>query len=111
MLIIIQSQYFDLVLAGSNRTLSMDEKYQCMVNKLGLPNEHFMVEKTWSAISYFLVGNEQEKISSTSGSALDLFSILLSRRLKYDKGEKDMVAMHHEFGVEHRSGKKVKKDD
>lgn len=65
-----------------------------------------MVEKTWSAISYFL-SEEQEKVNASNGSALDLFSILLSRRLKYDKGERDMVAMHHEFGVEHRNGKKV----
>lgn len=79
-----------------------------MVDKLGLPKEHFMIEKTWSAISYFLSANDQERINSKNGSALDLFSILLSRRLKYDKGERDMVAMHHEFGVEHRSGKKVR---
>lgn len=79
-----------------------------MVDKLGLPKDHFMIEKTWSAISYFLSANDQERINSKNGSALDLFSILLSRRLKYDKGERDMVAMHHEFGVEHRSGKKVR---
>ncbi|KAK4513899.1 uncharacterized protein ATC70_005906 [Mucor velutinosus] len=99
------SNYFNFVLSGKHTQLSQDERYQYMVEKLGLPKDHFMVEKTWSAISYFL-SEEQEKVNANNGSALDLFSILLSRRLKYDKGERDMVAMHHEFGVEHRNGKK-----
>ncbi|CEP17880.1 hypothetical protein [Parasitella parasitica] len=100
------SKYFDFVLSGKSSNLSQDERHQRMVDRLGLPRDHFMIEKTWSAISYFLSANDQEKIHAPNGSALDLFTILLSRRLKYDKGERDMVAMHHEFGVQHRSGKK-----
>lgn len=77
-----------------------------MTDKLGLPKDHPMVEKTWSAISYFL--SVDGSVTSINGNAaLDLFSTVLARTLKYDHGERDMVAMHHEFGVEHRSGKKV----
>ncbi|KAI8640529.1 Saccharopine dehydrogenase-domain-containing protein [Parasitella parasitica] len=100
------SNYFDFILSGKSTKLSQDERHQRMADKLGLPKDHFMIEKTWSAISYFLSANDKEEVNSPNGSALDLFSILLAKSLKYDKGERDMVAMHHEFGVEHRSGKK-----
>jgi alpha-aminoadipic semialdehyde synthase len=67
-----------------------------------------MTENIWSAISFFLSNNEPCKPHQSQQTALDLFSLLLSKRLKYDEGERDLVAMHHEFGVEHRSGKKVR---
>lgn len=78
-----------------------------MVEKLGLPKDHEMTEKVWSAISFFL-SDKSKDFKSTNDSALDIFSSLLSKRLKYEKGERDMVAMHHEFGIEHSSGKKVR---
>jgi alpha-aminoadipic semialdehyde synthase len=88
----------------------MNEKYETMVNKLGLSKDHPMTEKVWSAISFFLSDQQpQNDFGNINGgnSALDIFSSLLSKRLKYENGEKDMVAMHHEFGIEHSSGKKV----
>ncbi|RCI02392.1 hypothetical protein CU098_010347 [Rhizopus stolonifer] len=94
------------MLSGNTAPLSTEEKYQCMIDKLGLSKDHPMTEKTWSAIDY-LLSSDDGKLSSLNGnSALDLFSTLLARKLKYEQGEKDMVAMHHEFGIEHRSGKK-----
>lgn len=77
-----------------------------MVQKLGIPRDHPMTEKVWSAISFFLSDTAAD-FKNTGDSALDIFSSLLSKRLKYQKGERDMVAMHHEFGIEHLSGKKV----
>lgn len=86
----------------------MDQRHQLVVNKLGLAKDHPMTEKVWSSIAYFLSGSNNDFSNINGGnSSLDIFSSLLSKRLKYDKGEKDMVAMHHEFGVEHKSGKKV----
>lgn len=86
----------------------MDQRHQLVVNKLGLDKDHPMTEKVWSSISYFLSGPNNDFSNINGGnSSLDIFSSLLSKRLKYDKGEKDMVAMHHEFGVEHSNGKKV----
>ncbi|KAI7906802.1 Saccharopine dehydrogenase-domain-containing protein [Cokeromyces recurvatus] len=99
------SNYFDLILSGKSDPMTLEEKYQCVANKLGLPKDHFMVQKTWSAIHYFL--STETKINTRQGtSSLDLFSSLLADRLKYEKGEKNMVAMHHEFGIVHHSGKK-----
>lgn len=104
-----QSGYFDTVLSGKTG-LSMNEKYETMVKKLGLPRDHPMTEKVWSAISFFL-SDKAADFNDTGDSALDIFSSLLSKRLKYEKGERDMVAMHHEFGIEHSSGKKVRFHD
>lgn len=88
--------------------MSVNERYDVMVNKLGLSKDHPMTEKVWSAISFFLSDQNTEFNNGGSHhSALDLFSSLLSKQLKYQKGERDMVAMHHEFGIEHTSGKKV----
>lgn len=88
----------------------MNEKYESMVNKLGLPRDHPMTEKVWSAISYFLSGGKNGFGNINGGNtSLDIFSSLLAKCLKYAEGEKDMVAMHHEFGIEHSSGKKVNK--
>ncbi|KAG2207514.1 hypothetical protein INT47_004264, partial [Mucor saturninus] len=98
------SGYFDTVLSGKTG-LTSSERYETMVEKLGLPRDHEMTEKVWSAISFFL-SDKSADFKNTNGSALDIFSSLLSKRLKYEKGERDMVAMHHEFGIEHSSGKK-----
>jgi alpha-aminoadipic semialdehyde synthase len=65
-----------------------------------------VAENVWSAIHY-LLQKDVEFPSNLKGSSLDYFSHLLAKRLKYDEGEHDMVAMHHEFGIEHPSGKKV----
>lgn len=92
---------------GEKAQLTEKERLETMVHKLGLPKDHAMTEKVWSAVSFFLSENEPCLPHHSQQSALDLFSLLLSKRLKYDEGERDLVAMHHEFGVEHRSGKKV----
>lgn len=66
-----------------------------------------MAEKVWFTVNYLLSGEIDFPSHLKGTSALDHFSQLLAKQLKYDSGERDMVGMHHEFGVEHRSGKKV----
>ncbi|KAJ3014576.1 hypothetical protein HKX48_005081 [Thoreauomyces humboldtii] len=44
-----------------------------------------------------------------SGSVMDAFCAHLQRRLVYAPGERDMVAMHHEFGIQWRDGSKEKR--
>ncbi|KAI9256769.1 Saccharopine dehydrogenase-domain-containing protein [Helicostylum pulchrum] len=101
------SNYFDTVLSGTpSSSLSTNERYDAMVNKLGLSKDHPMTEKVWSAISFFLSDQQATDFKNGGDSALDIFSSLLSKQLKYHKGERDMVAMHHEFGIEHSTGKK-----
>ncbi|KAI8992221.1 Saccharopine dehydrogenase-domain-containing protein [Pilobolus umbonatus] len=99
------ADYFNRVLSDNQTSgLSSNEQYELMIHKLGIPSNHKMVENTWNAIHYLL--EENEFTGKQGESALDLFSTLLSKRLKYEQGEKDMVAMHHEFGIEHRNGTK-----
>jgi alpha-aminoadipic semialdehyde synthase len=79
-----------------------------MLHKTGLSDDSNMAKMTWSAIDFLTRGISENKINPPNGAAaLDLFSTLLSHKLQYEAGERDMVAMHHEFGVEHSSGKKV----
>ena len=61
------------------------------------------------ALQFLLNGQEQNDSKPLrSPTALDAFSTLLADRLRYLPGERDMVAMHHEFGIEdERTGKKV----
>ncbi|KAI8331437.1 Saccharopine dehydrogenase-domain-containing protein [Choanephora cucurbitarum] len=100
------ANYVDYVLTGKTDSLSNQERYQQMIHKLGLSKDHTMTERTWSAIDY-LLSNDDGQVRALNGTtALDYFSTLLARKLRYEPGEKDMVAMHHEFGIEHRSGKK-----
>ena len=42
-----------------------------------------------------------EKLSVTQGSALDVLSAQLLKKLQYEKGERDMVVLHHEFIAEY----------
>ncbi|KAH6597557.1 hypothetical protein BASA61_003126 [Batrachochytrium salamandrivorans] len=44
--------------------------------------------------------------ADTGDSVLDAFCALLQRKLVYGPGERDMVAMHHVFGIQTSSGKK-----
>lgn len=80
---------------------------ESVTQRLGLSNDHPMTETVWSAIHYLLSRDNDFPIHMKGAAPLDLFSNLLAKRLRYEKGEHDMVAMHHEFGIEHSSGQKV----
>lgn len=90
--------YFEKILS--------DVSKDSITKKLGLSDSHPMAEKVWFTVNYLLSGEIDFPSHLKGTSALDHFSQLLAKQLKYDSGERDMVGMHHEFGVEHRSGKK-----
>ncbi|KAI9014374.1 Saccharopine dehydrogenase-domain-containing protein [Phycomyces nitens] len=92
--------YFDQILNSRHPKDRMD----AMVQKLGLPKDHPMVEDVWDAMSALSQTNNIQFPQNVS--PLDAFSVLLANKLQYLPGERDMVAMHHEFGIEHSSGKK-----
>ena len=48
-------------------------------------------------------------IDSTASTTLDAFCSLLEDKLVYAPGERDMVAMHHEFGIEWSNGSREHK--
>ncbi|KAF7721008.1 hypothetical protein EC973_005558 [Apophysomyces ossiformis] len=98
-------QYFAHVLSsGKQQKLSESDRLQILTSKLGLAKDHPLTERVWDALT--MLSSEKSATPSSPSSALDSLSILLARQLKYGQGERDMVAMHHEFGLEHPSGKK-----
>ena len=48
-------------------------------------------------------------VSPRAESVMDAFCALLQDKLVYEEGERDMVAMHHEFGIKWKDGKVEKK--
>ncbi len=61
-----------------------------------------------SAISWLRL-TSGEPLPANSETTLDAFCHLLETRLVYEEGERDMVAMHHEFGVTWGNGEKEKR--
>ncbi|OAD69755.1 hypothetical protein PHYBLDRAFT_116084 [Phycomyces blakesleeanus NRRL 1555(-)] len=82
------------------------DRTDAMVLKLGLPKDHPMVEKVLDAMQALSSPQMNQVQFPQNVSPLDAFSVLLAHQLQYLPGERDMVAMHHEFGIEHSSGKK-----
>ncbi|KAK9768872.1 hypothetical protein K7432_000102 [Basidiobolus ranarum] len=76
-------------------------------NKLELPQNHPMVTRVMSALSWLQMTKEAESLPKiNTPTILDAFCTILSRKLQYNSHERDMVALHHEFGVERSDGKK-----
>ncbi|KAG2222858.1 hypothetical protein INT45_000473 [Circinella minor] len=97
------SQYVNQVVTGSR-----SNNWKTNINaKLG--NEA-MGGQVADALQFLLTGQEQnDNKLPRFPTALDAFSALLADRLRYLPGERDMVAMHHEFGIEDQcTGKKEK---
>lgn len=51
--------------------------------------------------------NEHTVVDPNATTYLDALCSLLQDKLVYKKGERDMVAMHHEFKIEWQNGEKV----
>ncbi|KAI8139537.1 Saccharopine dehydrogenase-domain-containing protein [Fennellomyces sp. T-0311] len=96
-------QYVNHVVTG--KIDESDDWKMAVQEKLG--NE-IMGTKVAGALQYLLAGDNTRGTPS-SPTSLDAFSALLADRLCYLPGERDMVAMHHEFDiVDSRNGKKEK---
>ncbi|KAI8329962.1 Saccharopine dehydrogenase-domain-containing protein [Chlamydoabsidia padenii] len=91
-------QYFDQVL-GKAAQLDRQE----LAGQLGTKDDTMMGNVT-SALAFLTNRLDAVPFPSSSSTALDLFSTLLTHQLAYQPGEKDMVAMHHEFGIESSNG-------
>jgi len=42
-----------------------------------------------------------------NSTSLDIFCSLLQQNLKYNPGERDLIVLHHEFGIRLKDGKEV----
>ncbi|KAJ3338033.1 hypothetical protein HDU91_001330 [Kappamyces sp. JEL0680] len=65
--------------------------------------------KLVAAMAWLELDSRENPLDPSSTSVLDAFCTLLQNRLVYEEGERDMVVMHHEFGVRLSSGKQEKR--
>lgn len=72
----------------------------------GIKTDEVSLKKLKKAIDYFGLESKQ-KVNGKS--VLDAFCAVLEDKLEYQPNERDMVAMHHEFGVLNNDGKESKK--
>ncbi|KAI8929038.1 Saccharopine dehydrogenase-domain-containing protein [Entophlyctis helioformis] len=62
------------------------------------------IDRVKSALSWMDMFSESHGVDPKAASVLDAFCSLLQRNLVYGPGERDMVAMHHVFGIEWANG-------
>ncbi|ORY05235.1 hypothetical protein K493DRAFT_42596 [Basidiobolus meristosporus CBS 931.73] len=77
--------------------------------KLELPQNHPMVGRVLSGLSWLQMTKEANSTALPkirAPTVLDGFCTILSNQLQYGAHERDMVALHHEFGVERSDGSK-----
>lgn len=67
----------------------------------------FECQASLCRLDMFSAKNTVRLAPGSSSTILDAFCALLQERLVYAPGERDMICMHHEFGIETASGKKV----
>lgn len=65
-----------------------------------------MMNRVMDGLSFLRSSLENVPYPTQQKTSLDVFSNLLAHQLRYHSGEKDMVAMHHEFGIENKDGSK-----
>lgn len=69
-----------------------------------------MMDKVIDALNWLKMLDKDNMVEIPLGgesTIIDAFCAILQKKLVYEKGERDMVAMHHEFGIERSNGKKV----
>ncbi|RUP47188.1 Saccharopine dehydrogenase-domain-containing protein, partial [Jimgerdemannia flammicorona] len=92
---------------------SDDTRISAVADKLDLPKSHAMVGTVVEALRWLSLLPTALPISSPAAPAtpttalapLDAFCGLLSHKLQYNAGERDMVVLHHEFGIRARDGR------
>ncbi|CAO3635887.1 unnamed protein product [Cunninghamella echinulata] len=89
------NQYFEHILGKGK------EEWQ---SKLKTTPE--MMDRVMDGLSFLRSSLENVPYPTQQKTSLDVFSNLLAHQLRYHSGEKDMVAMHHEFGIENKDGSK-----
>ncbi|TPX69014.1 hypothetical protein SpCBS45565_g02736 [Spizellomyces sp. 'palustris'] len=88
------------------------DRRQALTAKLSLspqnPEHAARLETAVGALEWLGMLSEETPVTP-SETVLDAFCALLQSRLVYGPGERDMVAMHHEFGIQWRNGSKEKR--
>ncbi len=74
---------------------------QDVAEKLGLPIGHPTLERlSWLGLF------EERKLGVSQGAAIDVLATLMTERMSYRAGERDMIVLHHEFLAEYPGGQR-----
>ncbi|OAJ37405.1 saccharopine dehydrogenase [Batrachochytrium dendrobatidis JEL423] len=89
-------------LVGSNIETDLAKKLALNPSN---PMEAAKLDRVVAALKWLGITSETQG-AEKGDSILDSLCALLQRKLVYTPGERDMVAMHHVFGIQHGNGKK-----
>ncbi|KAG0096191.1 hypothetical protein BGZ93_004881 [Podila epicladia] len=108
------SQFMDSLLFGQGAVSSSHDnnsRTAAIADRLDLPKNHPSVGKVVDALKWLALMPSSTTASSgdaftakNSTTSLDSFCTLLMNKLKYLPLERDMVILHHEFGVQLKNG-------
>ncbi|KAG2171692.1 hypothetical protein INT43_008072 [Umbelopsis isabellina] len=101
------STFFDSVIDLKHK--DDNSRRDAILDRLELSANNPLVPKIMEALDWLSLTNSGNTTAPVfpSGSQiapLDAFSALLSSKLAYQPGERDMIAMHHEFGIVGKDG-------
>ncbi|KAF9971118.1 hypothetical protein BGZ73_005985 [Actinomortierella ambigua] len=106
-------EFMDSLLFGNsaaNKSYDNASRVAAIADKLNLPASHAQVGKVADALQWLSLMpsahmSEKNQFTAThSTTTLDSFCALLMNKLKYQPLERDMVILHHEFGIELKDG-------
>ncbi|CAG8691904.1 3722_t:CDS:10, partial [Acaulospora morrowiae] len=105
----------NLLFEAPRSNLSESSRMSAISQKLDLPLNHHMVETVANSLKWLSLIQTQDTLLPITRkfqepiSPLDLFCVLLQDKLKYNPGERDLLVLHHEFGVKLKNGHEEKK--
>lgn len=100
----------DSLLFGNNSKHDNQSRTAAIADRLDLPKNHPSVGKVVDALQWLSLmpsanaHNGTPFTAQNSTTNLDSFCNLLMNKLKYNPHERDMVILHHEFGVQLKDG-------
>ncbi|KAF8982576.1 hypothetical protein BGZ46_001041 [Entomortierella lignicola] len=105
-------EFMDNLLFGNGSAHSYDNESRtaAIADRLNLPKNHSSVGKVVDALQWLsLMPTSDGKsiapfTAKDSTTTLDSFCNLLMNKLKYNPMERDMVILHHEFGIQLKNG-------
>ncbi|KAF8930031.1 Saccharopine dehydrogenase-domain-containing protein [Dissophora ornata] len=103
------SEFMDSLLFSNGSSHDNESRRAAIADRLDLPKSHTSVGKVVDALQWLslMPASDNQNASFTaknSTTTLDSFCNLLMTKLKYNPLERDMVILHHEFGVELKDG-------
>ncbi|KAF9949515.1 hypothetical protein BGZ65_007263, partial [Modicella reniformis] len=104
-------EFLDSLLFNSGSSHDNESRRAAIADRLDLPKNHASVGKAVDALQWLSLmpaNNNDNSLAvftaKSSTTALDSFCNLLMQKLKYNPLERDMVILHHEFGIQLRDG-------